>query len=124
MNSVILVADEAFGEKLEDLPPFVPIWVVDSPVNHRAIDELIGTSSVHSSITTFEPKGNETPLQMASRIAGALDQHHNELAQRPAYDTLDVFGLEAAPDLLDRFAEYGFRSMAPGNGYIRLTKNL
>lgn len=123
MNSVILIADQTFGMKIEDLPALVPKWVVDSPINHQALDVLGGTTRLHESVTTFEPRGQETPLQMASRIADSLDQHHNELAQVPPYDTLDLFGVEPDPVILERFSAYGFRSMVAGNGYVRLLKN-
>ncbi len=64
----------------------------------------------------------EPPLEMASRIADSLDPHHNEFAQRPPHDTRDVFGVALEPAVLERFAEFGCRSMSAGDGYIRLTK--
>lgn len=105
MNLVLLILDPHFGENLEQLPRNTPVWMVDSPRNRAALNSL-GTAC--GPVAVFSLRDNETAMDVFQRIVESLDQHHNEFAQHPPYDTLDVYGLPADADMLDSVKDFGF----------------
>lgn len=120
MNLVLLILNPQFGERFDDLPRSNPIWVVDSERNRQTLNNL---PTQYGPITVFPMRTGETAIQVFMRIAQSLDQHHNEFAQDPAYDTLDVYGLPANADALGSLKYLGFSSQHKNAAAMRFFKD-
>lgn len=120
MNIVLLVLDRQFGDRLGSLPRPYPIWIAESERNR---DALKTSPKPSGAITWFPLRKGESAEQVFARIAESLDQHHNELAQVPPYDTLDVYGLPVDADVLSSVRDLGFVSQAKQSGVTRLLKS-
>lgn len=118
----MLVIDPCFGDQLRNLAMNVPLWIVESPINKAALDCPETGPARLRYVTTFPVTKVEAPQESILRIAGSLDQHHNELAQDPPYDALDIYGVAANVDLLDGLRLLGFDRMSQLDGFVRVTK--
>jgi hypothetical protein len=57
MCRVRVVVDAGFGERLAQLPPGEPVWVVDSAANAPVAKRLWAARPGENGITTFRPSG-------------------------------------------------------------------
>jgi hypothetical protein len=119
MNLVLLIVDPQFGEKPALLPHSHPVWIVESEANR---DALKNSPTPCGPITWFPLRRGESAAQVFARIAQSLDQHHNDLAQDPPYDTLDVYGLPAGTNMLSSVRDLGFVSQVKEPGVTRFLK--
>lgn len=119
MNLVLLILDPEFGDRLDNLPRPYPIWIVESERNRAVLENL---PPAYGPLTVFPPRKDESATHIFERIVDSLDQHHNELAQDPPYDTLVVYGLPAEADMLDSLRDLGFVSQVKDSAAVRFLK--
>ncbi|VTU20979.1 hypothetical protein H4CHR_00695 [Variovorax sp. PBS-H4] len=119
MNSVLLVIDQRFGSKVELLPYPCPLWIIESEANRGA---LKNSSSRNWPLTWFPIRSGESATEVFARISYSLDQHHNEFAQDPPYDVLDVYGLPPNVDMLPSVRDLGFVSQMKMPSVTRFLK--
>jgi hypothetical protein len=115
--AVFIVVDRAFGERLTNLPPGVPVWVVDSPANtpvaHRiwkersARDRQIG-------ITCFSGIAGGSPGALLLNELATIDLHHGRHSAKPPYTKVEIFGVSLTDAIKDALVEYGFDSFQSG----------
>ena len=133
-QTVRVVVDPNFGERLAALPSGDPVWVIDSPLNtpvaHRlwrerpAVDHRTG-------ITTFRSGASESPESELLSQLQTIDLHHGEYSADPPYLVLEVFGCSPSELVCAELSEIGFSiqsTTAEGfvatrvNGAVDLTK--
>lgn len=107
MTSVILILDPQFSVDVKTFDKFSNIWILDSLQNKDFIKNLLCRPN---SVTWIDSSLDEKPHCIFFRILDSLDQHHNELAQKVPYDTLDVYGLDEVEGLMDFAREFGFKA--------------
>jgi hypothetical protein len=112
------VADPAFGEKLADLPPGSPVWIVDTPANkpvaERTWHERPGKSHLDG-ITTFCVSSDSPEENLLAELA-TIDLHHS-----PYYSRLKVIGAPVSERIKVAMAEYGFTEFrADGDSFEAL----
>lgn len=107
--SVALVLDSAFGDRVAALAQQMPVWVVSSPVNDQAV-RLARTNVDEGRITTLHQRSGEVPVNLLARAVYAIDEHHGEVSQAVAYDTLWVYGTTEKLSQ-EIAAELGFKSI-------------
>jgi hypothetical protein len=104
-STVAIVVDPAFGDRLSSLADQMPVWIADTPRN-RPIAELL-RSHAGSNITTFRVAGDDA-AEWCRAILPHVELHHGKYSQSPPFDSIEVFGAGATPNLRDAFSEYGF----------------
>jgi hypothetical protein len=106
--NVAIVVDPDFGDRLLSLAKEMPVWIADTPANRSRAESFWSRSdSAHPTLTTFRVAGNDA-AEWCRTILPQVDLHHGEYSQSPAYDSIEVFGVSATPNLRDAFSDYGF----------------
>ena len=106
--SVAIVVDPNFGERLELLATHMPVWIADTPTNRTCAESLWSRADAHCpTVTTFRTNGDDS-AEWCRAILPQVELHHGEYSQSPAFDSIEVFGAGATPNLRDALSEYGF----------------
>lgn len=119
MNAVLLVVDSQFGGKIKHLPYPCPLWIIESEANREALRD---SSRRNWPLIWFPGRRGETAIEVFNKISHSLDQHHNEFAQRPPYDALDVYGLPSKTNALHSVEDLGFVSQIELSSMTRFLK--
>jgi hypothetical protein len=104
-SSVAIVVDPDFGDRLPSLADQMSVWIADTPTNRTVAESL--WSHAGSNITTFRVVGDDA-TEWCRAILPQVELHHGEYSQSPAFDSIEVFGADATPNLRDAFSKYGF----------------
>ena len=113
-STVLVIMDPQYGEKLRDVWPGRPVWIVQSPVNMpvvRALWARARETDPQTCITGMTCDPEEDPERSLMDWLGVVDCHH-DIASTPApYTCLTVAGatltknVQAALEVLG-FAEF------------------
>jgi len=125
-HRVHVVVDPNFGDRLTELPPDDPAWIVDSahntPVAHRLRRER-PSGPEFGGITTFSGYDSATPEQNLLAELDTIDLHHGHYSASPPYSTLVVVGASPTSELRERLARLGFEIMTTSStGFISTRK--
>jgi hypothetical protein len=113
-QTVALVLDSFFGDKLSSLAKKMPVWIIKSPTNDAAVAALRASEW---QITTLFRQPEERVENMLVRALIAIEQHHGADSLTEPYDAVDVYGVNEAPPS-DLMSELGFNSILPtANGF-------
>jgi hypothetical protein len=108
-NTVTIVVDPEYGDRLNAEAKETPVWIVDTPVN-RAAAEVVRAQNPgqrhQSAVTTFRIERNSTPEEWCANILGAVDLHHGEYSHDPPYVVVEVIGALLTVRLRQAFSEY------------------
>lgn len=121
---VRVVVDPAFGERLTDLPPHEPIWIIDSasntPVAHRLWKERPAGDHL-TGITTFKSSSEFTSEDELVAELDTIDLHHGHYSAQPPYSMLEVIGCPPSERIHAALAEFGFRiDSTTSDGFIAI----
>ena len=106
-----IVVDTRFGDRIGELVRDMPIWVVDTPINRAAAEQLwrADPSRTHlQGVTTFKVDLSETPDDWCNDILQAVDLHHGDHSHDPPYSSVVVIGTNLSARLRGLFEGYGF----------------
>lgn len=92
MNTVALILDPDFGQRIERLAQEMPVWVLSSRLNDPAIESARSILKDRSSITSFVPKGAPGRPAVCDQVLYDIDEHHGPWSSSPPYEGLLVFG--------------------------------
>jgi hypothetical protein len=110
---VYVVVDREFGEKLAELEPSEPVWIVDTPTNkpvaQRFWSERPGESHLIG-ITTFNDLSTLSPEEMLLDHLDTIELHHGSHSADPPYTVIEVFGTQLTPNAKNVLSEYGFNT--------------
>ncbi len=107
-SRVSLVLDPIFSDEGISLRELMPVWIIDSPQNRAAVQEIRASELGESEVTTFQAKEGESLLMACERIVQSLDGHFDEHSQIPAYTELNVIGVSLGDVALEPFLELNF----------------
>jgi hypothetical protein len=118
---VRVVVDPTFGERITGLPPYEPVWVVESPTNtpvaKRLWDERPGRNHL-TGITTFRA-GAQTGEDLLLDIIGTVDLHHGVHSADPPYSVVQVHGVKLSPAVEQAFRDLSFSHFqTTGDGFV------
>jgi len=105
---VALVLDRDYGERLKDLGTRMSVWIIDTPPNKVAAQELWSREPKSEyMITTFKapPALDDTCFQ---GLMDKIELHHGDYSQTPAFDELEVVGLQPSRTIDAVLIDYGF----------------
>jgi hypothetical protein len=108
-NTVTIVVDPEFGDRLYAVAKETPVWIVDTPLNRAAAEFVRAQNPEHrppSDVTTFQVDRDSTPEEWCANILGAVDLHHGEYSDDPPYTVVEVIGAPLTVKLRQAFSEY------------------
>jgi hypothetical protein len=97
-SQIALVIDRRFGPALMDLAKRMPVWIVSSEENDRAVGQVRELLGEAANITSLRIGHNESAPETCVRGLYDIDEHHGPLSWGPSYDCVLVFG--CTPDAL------------------------
>jgi len=116
-ESIALVIDLSFGDRVTALAKEMPVWVVSSAVNDKASQQARQVLE-EGRITILKTRQGERAEDLLTRALYAIDEHHGETSQVTPYDTLYVYGSTRSLSQ-EVLAELGFNSItATGEGFV------
>jgi hypothetical protein len=108
---VIVVLDREYGEHLSELPPKVPVWIVDTPLNRAAAQKSWAADSQRShlvGVTTFKTRSDSSPEEALVSELDTIDLHHGIRSANPPYTVLEVVGTNLTVALESTLSQLGF----------------
>ena len=107
---ILLIYDQAFGEKLREATPSSPIWIVASPANNPYIAEA--WSQGHADHLVGVTKLNHDPASRAEDHflddLSTIDLHHGPYSTDTPYTALEVLGLRMTDQFRQALSQLGF----------------
>ncbi|WP_316413565.1 hypothetical protein [Mesoterricola silvestris] len=98
-NSVALVLDESFGNRLSNLAEEMPVWILSSEINDMAV-RAARHSHGEGRITTLMRRDGESQEDLLARALYAIEEHHGEVSQSHPYDSVEIHGPVSMPSQL------------------------
>jgi hypothetical protein len=115
LDKVLLVLDENYGEKIIPFLGKIPLWIIGSYHNRKALMGYEGSEYV----TTFMTRHGESKPAVCERILFSLDDHFNECSCIGGYNDLNVIGVDLGDVSLKPFLELGFSTFSvDSDGFI------
>jgi hypothetical protein len=121
-QTVMLVLDTTFGERIWEIAGRQPIWVVGSEVNKRAVDQMRKANEpAEMDVTVWSNEFELVTEQDWLGILNILDMHHGEFASDPPMNKLSVYGAVLTLSVAAVLRTYGFEAAIPtASGFIAL----
>ena len=121
-SHLLLVLDEDYGDRLRDVWPGQPVWIVLSPINEPivsnlrekfpAIDHLAGITGIKS----------QSFIDVQQRILTELESielHHGPYSTGNPYTVLEVVGCGLSDQIKRALIEIGFTKFQPNEeGFV------
>jgi hypothetical protein len=104
-QSVFLVTDRVFGDRLLEIADLAPVWIVDSPANHPAISNRWGSAAAADhrfGVTSFRDHPEHSAADVAAEMIATIAEHH------PGFSQLTILGSDDSPALSKELANIGF----------------
>ena len=112
-RKVMVVLDAAFGERLHDIWPGQPVWIVLSPTNQPVVHALWKSAPGGDhlkGVTGFDYHDQEAPEGAFLNVLDDIDLHHGPYSSSTSYTTLTVVGARLTPPIRVALVELGFSS--------------
>ena len=111
--AVGLVVNPDFGDRIREMAARVPVWVLDTPMNRKAVLALRASGVAGSaSVTTFQSAA-ENPEDACIQILPAIDLHHGKQSQDPPYLAVEVIGARPTEALRQALQGLALTIIAP-----------
>jgi hypothetical protein len=119
-KTVALILDPNFGDRILSLAQQMPVWIVASPVNDRAVAAL-RSKFEDERLTTLLRLPNERSDDTLARALIAIDEHHGGEGQTDSYEVVEAYGAKELPSH-ELSSELGFRSLVATDYGFRAQK--
>ena len=109
--TVIVVVNRDFGKRLLELPPGVPVWIVDTPTNQAAAQRVRAerpTESHLQGVTTFKIRDEESGEDSLIYELDSIDLHHGWYSAPTPYTVLEIIGTQLTDRVKIELSQYGF----------------
>lgn len=103
--------DRAFGEKLAELEPTVPVWIVDTPSNKAVARRLWSERPERdylTGITTFRDFPTMSSEELFLSQVDTINLHHGLNCAKSPYTTLEVIGVLLSEKIRTELSDNGF----------------
>ena len=122
---VFVVLDRDYGERLLELPRSGPVWIVDTPQNRAAAQNLWAVNPNRNHLegaTTFKAGQDCSNEETLINELDTIDLHHGSYSADPPYTVLEVIGVRLSDKLENELSRFGFnqfRATTEGFGAVR-----
>jgi hypothetical protein len=122
---VFVVLDRDYGERLLELARSGPVWIVDTPQNRAAAQNLwaVNPNRNHlDGVTTFKAGQDCSNEETLINELDTIDLHHGSYSADPPYTVLEVIGARLSDKLENELSRFGFnqfRATTEGFGAVR-----
>jgi len=113
---VFVVLDREYGERLSALTQRGPVWIVDTPVNRAAADNMRALHRYRShldGITTFATGNGLSPEDLFINELDTIDLHHGIYSADPPYTELEVIGTAISDKVKAELSQFSFNAFQP-----------
>lgn len=113
---VYVVVDRQFGERLAEVEPGAPVWIVATPAKKpvaKRIWEKRPTENHLTGVTTFNDQPSASPEEILLSELDTIDLHHGPHSADPPYTIIEVFGTPLTAKLQSELSAYGFNEFHP-----------
>jgi len=121
LPAVMVVLDPGFGERLRELWPGGPVWIVMSPINTPVIEALRPAAPDHDrsgGITGIPYEEKVPPEELLLAHLWDIDLHHGPYSSSAPYRVLKVLGASPTAAVREVLRDLGFeRITATGRGF-------
>src|SRR5262249_1936725 len=103
-----VVLDTAFGVRLTKLAATMPVWIVDTPINRAAAEDVwrYHRGQPHTEgVTTFAVDSNQEPEEWLLGVLETVDLHHGIHSHTPPYSAIEVIGVHLTHQLRAAFED-------------------
>lgn len=110
-HRVALVVDPEFGRQIQSLAATIHVWLVDTPTNRHATEQLRkvqGEYSLDHGVTLVRVDRSHSSDQSAAEILGTIVEHHGLYSHDPPVSAIDVRGCTPTDSLRSELASYEF----------------
>lgn len=119
---VIVVVDRNYGDKLMELAPTVPVWIVGSSCNEAAAKRRwkeFPDASHLTGVTVLRDSPELSPEAKLLANLETIDLHHGTCSADPPYTVLEIVGVSLNENLVQQLGIFGFGEFAPSpDGFI------
>lgn len=122
MKPVALILDPEFGQQLGQIAQEMPAWILSSPLNDAAVDEVRRKFKGGVSITSFIPWHADDRVANSVQALYDIDEHHGPCSASDPYDELRVFGARPMDLSLRVIEELGLVRAEPSGGALVFKK--
>jgi hypothetical protein len=121
-QTVMVVLDTRFGERVWEIAGRHPIWVVGSEVNKAAVEQMRKAKEPgEMDVTLWSNEFELVTEQDWLGILDVVDMHHGEFASNPPMNKLSVYGVALSLSVAAALRSYGFEAViATASGFIAL----
>jgi len=113
VHRVALVLDREFGNKVLALSDRMHVWMIDSPTNRAAAEELWAghrddpRDPLEHGVTLFTPTIGRTPAEIAVDIMDTIVDHHSEWEHSPPMSEVEIHGMDDIDAIASALASIG-----------------
>jgi len=107
--TVFVVVNPDYGTRLAQLPRDEPVWILDTPVNRIAAEELwVSTQAEVRSrdVTLFKSTAPSAEDHVINHL-DTIDLHHGVYSANPPYSAFEIIGAELTDRLRTELALFG-----------------
>lgn len=108
---VLVVVDRDYGQRLAELDQSGPVWIVDTPANRTAAQQIWAADPNRShleGVTTFKFREESSSEDILINELDTIDLHHGTHSATQPYTVLHVIGTAITGRLKAELAQFGF----------------
>ena len=108
---VFVVVDREYGARLTNLVQTGPVWIIDSPANHAAAQQIwaVNPNPSHlDGVTAFKLGEDSSSEDILIDELETIDLHHGTCSADHPYTVLEVIGTVISMRLKIDFSKLGF----------------
>ena len=120
--AVAIVVDPEFGSRLVELAERIEVWACASSENSALIRRLWQVGSVKT-VTEFKVSSGADAEEWLLEVVGDVDLHHGSYSHDPPWETLEVYGCAASPQVRRALQEFGDGEFVETSGGFNFTRH-
>ncbi|TFW33640.1 hypothetical protein [Massilia horti] len=121
-SSIALILDPQFGTRVFDLAKDMPVWIVASEQNKRAVEQARAKLGITADITTLSP-AKEDANDTCVRALYDIDEHHGAGSLTGGYQQVRIFGCAPESVTPALMQELGFGRICATGSEFTLEKS-
>jgi hypothetical protein len=120
-ESVLVIVDPDFGEKLRAIPVGRPVWITMSPANEPIVRSLWESRKSTNHLTGITGFHFDREISAEGRFHAELDTinlHHGPYSSTSPYTEIEVMGVRLTAEIRADLSELGFTDFTEaGDGF-------
>ncbi|HWF00428.1 MAG TPA: hypothetical protein VG248_11575 [Caulobacteraceae bacterium] len=107
---LLVVLDPNFGDRLHEVRPDQPVWIVESAHNTPVVKALWRVPLGHRSltdVTSFTPKAQDPEPELIGQL-DVIDLHHGPYSTQTPYTLIEVVGARLTHEVRAAVRQLGF----------------